>query len=272
MLTRKQIIAREGKLTASRVACLMSGDAEKIYNLWLEMTGDNSFTVEDLEGVWAVKLGEATEQLNLDWFAKKHGPVTGRGKVVVNPDTPWMAATLDGWSETYACPIEAKHNNGFGPVEDLIQRYMPQMHWQMLVLDADQCALSVIRGAKEPEVHFIPRDAEYAAELLRRAENFMLCVRTLTSPVALPAVEAPKAPATKTMDMTGNGVWAGAATIFIENRQARALYNAAERALKKLVPDDVKIATGHGIKVKRNKAGSLSITLAGADDGKDDED
>jgi hypothetical protein len=56
MLTPEQIARRKGKLTASRVAVLMTGDAEKIIQLWEEMLGQRE--PEDLSGVWAVRLGE----------------------------------------------------------------------------------------------------------------------------------------------------------------------------------------------------------------------
>ena len=99
MLNAEQIKARTGKLTASRIACLMKGDAKEIYNLWLEMTGQE-FEHEDLLRVWPVQLGSATEQLSLDWFEMKNGlPVTRRGEVVVHPDYEWAACTLDGWVE-----------------------------------------------------------------------------------------------------------------------------------------------------------------------------
>ena len=61
MLSPAQIAARDGKLTASAVACLMSGDADKILNLWRELTGDPSYVPEDLSDIWAVQLGSHTE-------------------------------------------------------------------------------------------------------------------------------------------------------------------------------------------------------------------
>jgi hypothetical protein len=96
MLSPAQIEARKGKLTASRVACLMTGDATEIMRLYLEMIGEER--PENLSDVWPVQLGSATEQLNLDWFERKNRmPVTRRGEVVVHPDYPWAACTLDGW-------------------------------------------------------------------------------------------------------------------------------------------------------------------------------
>lgn len=99
-LTAAQLTAREGKLTASRVACLMTGDEAKILDLWREMVGDPAHVPEDLNGVWAVRLGELTEPLNLEWYERRTGkPVTRRGEVVVHPIVTWAACTLDGWVE-----------------------------------------------------------------------------------------------------------------------------------------------------------------------------
>jgi hypothetical protein len=98
MLTEAQRKAREGKLTASEVGCLMRGDAEEINRLWLVKTGQQA--EEDLSHIWAVRLGEVTEQLQLDWFEERNRtPVTRRGEVVVHSEIPWAACTLDGWVE-----------------------------------------------------------------------------------------------------------------------------------------------------------------------------
>jgi predicted phage-related endonuclease len=98
MLNAAQMKARDGKLTASRVACLMTGDNDKILNLWRELVGDPAYVEEDLSNVWAVQLGTATEELNLDWFERRTGKkVTRRGEVVIHPECDWAACTLDGW-------------------------------------------------------------------------------------------------------------------------------------------------------------------------------
>src|SRR5262249_26072714 len=158
-LTAAQHAARDGKLTASRIACLMTDDQAAIMDLWREMVGDPDYVPEDLSGVWAVQLGSHTESINLDWFERKRGQVSRRGQVVTHMNG-WAACTLDGWSEQNNCPIECKHVGGREPIETIIARYMPQMHWQMIVCGAPQCALSVIMGANEPAIEFIPFDAE----------------------------------------------------------------------------------------------------------------
>lgn len=259
MLSPAQIAARDGKLTASRVACLMTGDAEKIMNLWRELVGDPAFVPEDLSDVWPVQLGALTEQLNLDWFERKFGKVGCRGQVVTMALKEWAACTLDGRAIDHGfCPVEAKHVGGREPIDTIIERYQPQIHWQMIVTGARQCALSVIMGASEPIVEFIPFDDEYAAELMARAEAFMQCVWNLTPPVSLAPVAAP-VKAEKVYDMTGSNQWASEAVTFVATRQARKDNEAAEKTLKGLVAPDAARCHGHGIEIKRDRAGRLSL-------------
>lgn len=259
MLTEKQAAAREGKLTASQVACLMTGNKEQILNLWRLLVGDPAYVPEDLSDVWAVQLGIETEALNLEWFSRKHGPVSRRGDVMINPDFNWAACTLDGWSEKYQCPIETKHCGGFEKMTDIIARYQPQMHWQMIVTGAPQCIISVIQGAREPVVEVIPFDQEYGQVLLQRASEFMRHVHSLRPPLALDAVASPIVP-TKEYDMRTNNVWVSAAADWLENRVGNTKFNDATKRLKEATPNDSKRAYGAGVVSRRNKAGSILIT------------
>jgi predicted phage-related endonuclease len=176
MLSQTQREARKGRLTASRVACLMEGDVNKIDRLYREMIGEAE--PEDLSHVWAVRLGEVTEQLQLNWFEQKNGTlVTRRGEVVIHPQISWATCTLDGWCPDLNCPIECKHTGGREPFDPvIIDRYQPQIQWQMLVTNATQCALSVIMGANQPIVEFIERRNPYIAEMVLRGKQFMDCV------------------------------------------------------------------------------------------------
>ena len=258
MLSPSQVAARDGKLTASCVACLMNGDEQKIMNLWRELVGDPEFVPDDLSDIWAVRLGECTEQLSLDWFERKYSTASCRGQVVVMKDHEWAAATLDGWSEQHECPVECKHVCGREPLETIIDRYQPQMHWQMMVTGAKQCALSVIMGASEPTVDFIQFDDDYAAELMRRAEAFMQCVWSLTPPIALAPIAAPVKPE-KTYDMAGNNQWGSDAVTWLTTRQQAKDFAAAEKTLKALVPGDAIRCHGAGIEIRRDRANRLSI-------------
>src|SRR5262245_60968226 len=205
-LNAAQLAQRAGKLTASRIACLMTGDAEKIYRLWREMIGEE--IPEDLSHVWPVRLGEATEALQLEWFEHKQGMQLSRmGEVVTHKQLPWAACTLDGWCEELHCPVEAKHCGGREPLEVIIDRYQPQMQWIMECTEAEQCALAEILGAEQPIVEFIDYDRPYCSEMIKRGGVFMRHVVERTPPVALPPVPAPCDP-TKIIDMTGNNEWA----------------------------------------------------------------
>lgn len=259
MLSPTQLAARDGKLTASRIACLMTGDEAKILDLWRELTGDPSYVPEDLSGVWAVQLGSHTESLNLDWYERRTGkPLSRRGDVVIHPQYDWAACTLDAWDDDLNAPVECKHVGGFEKTGAILERYAPQAHWQMIVTGADKCIFSIIEGAREPIIEVVERDNEYAAELSRRAHAFMQCVWNLTPPVALPAVAAPVKPE-KAYDFATNNQWCSEAVTWATCRQAAKDFAAAERELKKLVPADAMRVTGGGIECKRDKAGRLSI-------------
>ena len=155
-LTDAQRLAREGKLTASRVAPLMTGDKAKIMAVWRELCGDPTYEEEDLSEIWAVQLGATTEGLNLDWYERTTGRILSkRGDVVVHPDYDWAAATLDAFDTLIPGPVEAKHTSGFEKFDVVLQRYQPQIHWQMEVTQTRKCALSVIQGGRQPTVEII---------------------------------------------------------------------------------------------------------------------
>src|SRR5215831_3558586 len=144
-LTDRQRKLREDHFTGSDSNILMGGDPYKINDLYLKHTHDPRYVEPDFTENWPVRLGEVTEEINLDFAAKKHGPVTRRGEVVVGAASlDWTAATLDGWLEQRSCPIEAKCVNGRSVLDDIISRYQPQFHWQMMLTKAKECALSVI--------------------------------------------------------------------------------------------------------------------------------
>jgi predicted phage-related endonuclease len=259
MLTAAQIEARAGKLTASRVAALMKGDAEAILRLYREMIGEEP--EEDLSDVWFVQLGSCTEQLQMDWYeAKGGGWVVRRGNVVTHPMHDWAACTLDGWIYDLSCPIECKHVGGREPLEVIIERYQPQMQWQMECTGSMQCALSVIMGANEPIVEFVPRDPDYAAELMRRGAQFMDFVRRRVPPFVLPPAPPP-IDASKVYDFTSNNSWAFSATDWLLNKDAAVCAENASKALKAMVPADAKKCSGHGVRITRNRAGHLSLRV-----------
>jgi predicted phage-related endonuclease len=262
MLTAEQLRIRDGKLTASRVACLMTGDAEKVMDLFREMTGDPTYQPEDLSGVWPVRMGEATEALNLEWYGRKTGhTVTRMGEVVVAREAPWAAATLDGFDPVMSAVIECKTVGGFEARERIVERYQPQCHWAMICTGTRKTFLSIIEAGREPVIEEITFDGTYALELWRRAEMFMKCVWDLIPPAVFDAVAAPVPPERwRTVSMEGNNAWAENASLWIEHRSASKKFDGASKELRAMVEADVGKATGHGVLVKRDRAGRLSIS------------
>lgn len=255
-LSAAQIEARKGKLTASRVAYLMVGDAAKIMQLYLEMIGEAE--PEDMSAIWPVRLGEATEQLNLEWVERSGVSLSRRGEVVVHPTIDWAACTLDAWCDTLDCPVECKHVGGREPLEIVIDRYQPQMQWQMFITGADQCCLSVIMGASIPVIEWIPFDEAYADEIFRRGAQFMEFVRKRQPPVVLDPVPPP-VDATKVIDMSSSNVWGDQAAVWLATKQSADECKTAEKILKSLVPEDARRCHGANVQITRDRAGRLSL-------------
>lgn len=262
MLTAEQKKLREGKLTASRVSALMSGEKQKLYDLWREVSGDPDYVAPDLNHIWPVRLGSHTEELNLDWFGeKRHCVVSRRGEVVLHPKYDWAAATLDGWHSLEGVCIETKHVGGRETLEKVLARYYPQFTWQMIVTETSYLYASIIEAANEPLVEKIEFDRPYAEELWRRAVDFMRCVDNLTPPVALEPIAA-KIPAVNLYDMTSNNVWGDSAVTWLENIEASRKADTAAKMLKSLVPADAKICRGRGVEISRDRASRLSLKAA----------
>ena len=132
------------------------------------------------------------------------------------------------------------------------------MTFQMDCTATRSSRLSIIEGAKEPAVEIVEWQAEYSAELWRRAAAFMECVWSLTPPVALAPVAAPVA-AIKEYDMAASNAWAAQAGAWLDHRLSAKSFTIAEKELKALVPEDAARCFGHGIQIARDRAGRLSI-------------
>jgi hypothetical protein len=257
MLTSEQIAARKGKMTGSRIAPLMTGDVEGIMRVYQELIGE--LEPENLDHVWPVQLGIATEQLNLNWFEMKNNlKVVGRGTFIQSARFTWAGVTLDGWAEELACAIEAKHVGGREPLEIIIDRYQPQTQWIMMVTESRQCALSIIQGASPPVVEFVERDNGYIGIEVERAAMFMDFVARREPPVVLEAIPPP-ADAKLIYDMSSNNAWCDAAGQWLTTREAARENADATAILKSKVPEDAKQAFGGGIRITRDRAGRLSL-------------
>src|SRR5215831_7179542 len=264
-LTPVQLAARAGKLTGSRIACLMGQDPEtddarlkrekQVHQLWLEMTGQAEPV--NLRMYWPAVLGSATEHANLEWFETKNNCVIAdKGEFYQHPTVPWAGVTLDGWYQELNCPIECKQvvNPRETSLPDVIARFQPQVQWQIECTGAAQCALSIIMGVQAPVVEFIERNKDYAEVMKWRGEQFMAHVRNKTPPVIFAPAPAPIIP-DRIVDMNGNAEWKRLAEQWLQVHGAAEVARDCDKGLKALVPPEAKQAHGHGVNITKDRAG-----------------
>lgn len=264
-LSAEQRAARRNGLGGSDANILMSGNEDAILNLWQIKTGERED--EDLSAVLPVMMGCATEELNRYWFEKQTGRViTCEGESRKHPTYSFMGCTLDGITATeamQAAVFEAKHVNAFAKIEEVEQKYMPQLAHNMAVCGVSRAILSVFIGTLTWAHIEVALDDWYLAEMIDRELAFWESVERREPPPFLKAVSAP-VPQSKwrTVDMSGSNAWASNAVDWLENRVAAKKLEMAAKELKGLVEADVGCASGHGIEIRRSKAGALLVKEA----------
>jgi hypothetical protein len=75
----------------------------------------------------------------------------------------------------------------------------------------------------------------------------------------------PRLAAIRSVDMSASNAWADFAATYRQTRTAHQAHEDAKAELKKLVPEDAKEATGHGLRAKRSKSGAISFELVEAE-------
>lgn len=251
---------RRNGIGGSDANIIMGGDPGRILALWKEKTGQTE--PEDLSGEFRVQLGVFTEPFNADWFFHKTGlPVIARGEKRTSRTHSWMRATLDGevpMPDGSTAIWEAKHINGRSSMKEALAKYQPQLHHNMIVTGARKAFLSVIIG-NDWDYEEVEFNAEYAAALVKAEADFWECVCFNLPPSEEPQIVAPPE-ASKVLDMSGNNEWADAAAEWLACKNAAGLFDKAADRLKKMVASDVRSASGHGIKIARDKRRALRIT------------
>lgn len=261
-LTPEQLAERRKGIGGSDANILMNGDPTAIHQLWLDKTGRAE--PEDLSRVLPVQMGLYTEPFNVYWFGLVTGrKVTGMGQTRQHPEITWARVTLDGLTtEEGGAPaiLECKHVNAFSKIEEVVQRYMPQLHHNMACAGVRHAVLSVLIGTQSYDTYDVACDDWYLAQLIDRERAFWECVTTDTPPPGMEPVKAPVPPEKfRTVDMSGNNEWAHSAVDWIASRDAAKKFKKAETEIKALVASDVGRAFGHGIECRRDRAGRLSI-------------
>jgi predicted phage-related endonuclease len=157
---------RRSFIGGSDAQTIMGSDEAALLRLWREKRGEAE--PEDLSDNLIVELGLVTEPLNRHWFERNTGHViTGVQRRVQHPVIRWMAATLDGMVEQTGAIFEAKFMLPWSFSEvAAAEKYMPQLHHNMWVVNAKAAALSIITGGGKWVEISIPADPLYQHLLL----------------------------------------------------------------------------------------------------------
>jgi predicted phage-related endonuclease len=253
---------RRNFIGGSDARVIVGTDEAALIRLWREKRGE--VEPEDLSGNLVVQLGLATEELNRRWYEANTGQVvTDIQKRVRHPALRWMGATLDGRIEGSDAVFEAKFMLPWSFSEEAAaEKYMPQLQHNMWVVAARTAVLSVITGGGKWVEILAHADPLYQHLIVTAERKFWRCVESGEQP-QLFGVEPPKPrlEAVRVVDMASSNAWAEFATIFTRTRQAHLEHEQAKGELKSLMPEDAKVAIGHGVRAKRSKTGSVSLDL-----------
>jgi predicted phage-related endonuclease len=241
---------------------IMGNDEDALLRLWREKRGEVG--PEDLSGNLVVQLGNVTEDLNRRWYeANTEQAVVDIQKRVWHPVLRWMAATLDGRIEATGAVFEAKFMLPWAFSEEAAaEKYMPQLQHNMWVVAARSAVLSVITGGGKWVEITTHADPLYQHLIVTAERKFWRCVES-GEPPRLFGVEPPKPriEAVRIVDMSGSNSWAEFAGLFRNTRPAFLDHERSKAELKTLMPEDAKVATGHGVRAKRSKSGAVSFDV-----------
>jgi predicted phage-related endonuclease len=253
---------RRHTIGGSDARIIMGDDRAALLRLWREKRGE--VEPEDLSGNLVVQLGIVTEELNRCWYQRNTGYSIGDvQKRITHPIHRWMAATLDGRVDPGGAVFEAKFMLPWTFSEEAAaEKHMAQLQHNMWVSDARSAALSIITGGGKWAEITIHADPLYQHLLLTAEKKFWRCVISGEEPTLF-GVEPPRPrlEAVRIVDMSASNAWAEFAATFRRTRPAHQEHEAAKADLKKLVPEDAREASGHGLRAKRSKSGAISFEL-----------
>jgi|TARA_R110000824_G_scaffold81763_6_gene205370 predicted phage-related endonuclease len=246
---------RRKGIGGSDATSIMAGQWNK---LWLNKTGtDNG---PDLDGILPVAMGTFTEPFNRKWFTRQTGLAVSTVNCdhLVHTHNRHMRANLDG--RLMGAIFEAKHIGQDDTIDNALKKYHWQLIHNMYVADMDFAYLSVFFGNRRWEMVKIEQDTAQLGTLMEWENEFWQHVETGEEPEnrnAFGVTPKVNLDLMRDIDMTGNNHWANLAATYLETEVDANHHDRAKKQLKKLVTEDVKSATGHGVTIKRSVSGSL---------------
>jgi len=258
----KTEVDRRSFIGGSDARIIMGNDESDLVRLWREKRGE--VEPEDLSDVLIVQLGTVTEDLNRRWYERNSGQaIKDVQRRVQHPIHKWMAATLDGLIDPGGAVFEAKFMLPWTFSEEgAAEKHMAQLQHNMWVANARSAVLSIITGGGKWVEISLHADPLYQHLLLTAEKKFWRCVMSGEEP-RLFGVEPPRPrlEAVRIVDMSASNSWAEFAATYRRTRPAYQEHEGAKADLKRLVPEDAKEATGHGLRAKRSKSGAVSFEV-----------
>lgn len=275
---------RTQTLNGSDAIDLMRGGAAWV-DLWRVKTG--RVPAPDLSRNFKARLGSHTEAFHLDWImpalaeegwhelANTRQLYRSRGEFDDDKDTVTLAFHADtviehGETQRKAV-VEVKHSSGRRSFEEMVDFYMPQLQHQMWVSDLHLCRFSVIMGNEEPVGCWVGRSEDWLAVYLAACKDFWSWVKADVSPakrdlpppdeIVTPAVrDAIPVDGMRRLSMEGWNEAVALSGEYVELEPQAKRFEEAKKALKELMPADVRELYGPTLCLKRDKRGAIRIT------------
>lgn len=147
--------------------------------------------------------------------------------------------------------------------------YMPQIQFYMWVGQASGCYLSVIFGNRRWESVYVQKDWEYIEHMQVYLAEFWKCVANdeqpygdLFSKASHPvSIDKIKVDGMVKRDASSDNEFISRCHDYIEQQQSAKLFESAKSDLKAMVADDEREVYCDLLSIKRDKRGSLRITV-----------
>ena len=273
-LTPLQVKERRAFIGGSDAGDIVSGDWLR---LWRIKTGRAES--EDLSDILAVMMGHATEDFNRFWFEKQTGHKVHRvGELARHPTAPYLACNLDGVvtrADGRPASFQAKHVGKSG--DQLVLRYTAQCTHEALCIGADWWVMSAFIGNSRWEMTAQEVDPFFAADYLRKCEQFWGFVERDEEPPEVPPLPVPSPRKLRIVHLEDEiDDWPNWGPAMVEELAAwqRTLpaykaHNVATGKIKDLLPEDVGTVIRGRLKVARDRAGAvrISMKMVGETDG-----
>lgn len=176
-MTASELEARRAWIGASEAAAVLGVDPYKTsFQVWAEKTG----RLPPWEGNAQTDAGNRFEAAVVDWAEEQLGPL--RRNVSIGFEGYPIAATCDAVTAKQE-PVEAKTGGLFGPLSDvwgrggtdeIPERYIVQLHVQMLCAGTDVGHLAAFLGGRGFTMYRVPRSPRLADFIKERLDDWWI--------------------------------------------------------------------------------------------------